>query len=62
MGDPESRKPERVQLHLVLPYNIEARRDPRVRGYLDRGYHIAELQRVTDREVLVTFQKDSPPC
>lgn len=46
---------ERVQLHLVLPYKIEARRDPRVRDYLERGYRIETIQRVTDREVLVTL-------
>jgi len=46
---------ERVQLHLVLPYKIETRRDPRVRTYLERGYRIETIQRVTDREVLVTL-------
>jgi hypothetical protein len=46
---------DRFQMHLVLPYNIEARRHARVRRYLDAGYRIVELQRVTDREVLVTL-------
>jgi hypothetical protein len=52
--------PDQLQVHLVLPYNIEARRNVRVKGYLARGYHIAELQRVSDREVLITFARRSP--
>ncbi len=44
-----------VQLHLVLPYKLEVRQDRRVQGYLDRGYRIVELQRVSDREVVVTL-------
>jgi hypothetical protein len=33
-----------------------------VREFLDRGYRIQDLQRVTDREVVVTFEKAlSPP-
>ncbi len=53
-------EPDQLQIHLVLPYNIEARRDVRVKGYLSRGYRIAELQRVSDREVLITFTRQSP--
>jgi hypothetical protein len=45
----------RLQLHLVLPYKLEAREHPRVRAHLERGYRIVDLQRVTDREVLVTL-------
>ena len=54
--NPEIRESaERVQFHLVLPYKLQPRDNPRVRGYLDRGYRIVQLQRVTDREVLVTL-------
>ena len=49
-------KPDKLQLHLVLPYNIEVGTDPTVRRYLDSGYRILQLQRVTDREVLVTLK------
>jgi len=47
---------ERVQLHLVLPYKFEPRQHHKVRGYLDLGYRIVQLQRVSDREVVVTLQ------
>jgi hypothetical protein len=49
----------RVQLHLVLPYKFEPREDHRVRGYLDRGYRIVQLQRLSDREALVTLARAS---
>ncbi len=44
-----------MQLHLVLPYKHEARGHPQVRSYLERGWRIVDLQRLTDREVLVTL-------
>lgn len=44
-----------MQLHLVLPYKKPAGRQRIVRDYLDRGYRITDLQRVSDREVLVTL-------
>ena len=47
--------PERIQLHLVLPYKFEPGEDPRVREWLDRGYRVEQLQRVSDREALVTL-------
>ena len=47
--------PDRVQLHLVLPYKFQPRDDHRIRAYLERGYRIVQLQRVTDREVIVTL-------
>jgi len=46
---------ERIQLHLALPYNHEPRRHPRVRGLIDRGYRIVQLQRISDHEVLITL-------
>ena len=52
---PAETSPERVQLHLVLPYKHEARNEPRVRAYLERGYRIVQLQRITDREVVLTL-------
>ena len=46
---------ERVQLHLVHPYKLQPRDHPAVRRYLDRGFRIEMLQRVSDREVLITL-------
>ncbi len=56
---------ERVQLHLVLPYKIEVRDDPQVRRYLERGYRIEQLQRVSDREAVVVLRSrpaSDPPA
>jgi len=47
--------PRRVQLHLVLPYKAQPADDPRIRRYLDGGYRIEELQRLTDREAIVVL-------
>ena len=49
--------PERVQLHLVLPYKREARDDHRVRAYLERGFRIVQLQRISDREAVLTLSR-----
>jgi len=49
-------KPDRFQLHLVLPYKHQAMEHPEIRRQLDQGFRIAQIQRVTDREVLVTFE------
>ena len=50
-----SEAPDKIQVQLVLPYKDEPRSHRTVRAYLDRGYRIVDLQRVTDREVVVTF-------
>ena len=50
---------ERLQLQLPLPYGQEARDDERVRRQLDLGWRIAQLQRLSDKEVLVTFEARS---
>ena len=52
---------ERFQIQLVLPYKKEARFHPRVRAKLAEGYRIANLQRVSDREVLITFARLAAP-
>jgi len=46
----------RLQLQLPLPSGREPRDDERVRRQLDQGWRIAQLQRLTDQEVLVTFE------
>ena len=50
--------PDRIQLHLVLAYKHEVGEHPRVKSHLEAGYRIVQLQRVTDREVLVTLARD----
>lgn len=51
-----SENTDRIQLHLVLPYKHEAATHPQIQAHLKRGYRIEQLQRVTDREVLVTLR------
>ena len=46
---------DKIQLHLVLPYKFQPTEEPRVKNLLDRGYRIVQLQRVTDREVVITL-------
>ena len=53
----ETAKAALLQLHLQHPYSVEIRENARVRRYLADGYRIAELQRVSDREVLVTLAR-----
>lgn len=52
--------PARVELHLDLPYKKEPREDPRVRAWLERGYRIALLQRLTDRDAILLLER--PPA
>ncbi len=54
--------PRRVQLHIALPYKIEPGDDPRVRAHLDQGYRIIELQRLTDRDAIVTLEAPAEPA
>jgi hypothetical protein len=49
----------RVQLQLRVPYGREPRDDERVRRQLELGWRIAQYQRLTDQEVLVTFEAAS---
>ena len=51
----ESTADEIIQLHLTHSYKIEISRHPRVSSYLARGYSIINLQRISDRDVLVTL-------
>jgi hypothetical protein len=47
---------EQIQVHLVHPYNVEIRQNRQVSDMLERGFRIVDLQRVTDREVVVTLE------
>ena len=47
--------PDRIQLHLELPYHQQPRDHPRIGALLDKGFVIADYQRVTDKEVSVTL-------
>lgn len=44
-----------IQLHLTHSYKVQINMHPQVRAYLARGYTIENLQRISDREVLVTL-------
>jgi len=46
----------RVQIQVPLPYGREPRQDERIKQHLDSGWRISQLQRLTDQEVLVTFE------
>jgi len=50
---------KRLQLRLPLPYGRQLRDDERVRRQLDLGWRIAQLQRLSDQEVLITFEAPS---
>jgi hypothetical protein len=47
---------KRVQLQLPLPCGREPRDDERIRRQLAAGWRIAQLQRLSDQEVLVTIE------
>lgn len=49
---------ERVQLHVPLPYKKEPGHDPKVARYMAAGWRVEELQRLTDRDALVTLVRD----
>ena len=49
----------RLQLQFALPYGREAKDDERIRRQLDLGWRIAQMQRLSDQEVLVTFEASS---
>ena len=49
----------RVQIQFLLPSGREPRDDERIRRQLDLGWRIAQLQRLSDQEVLVTFEAPS---
>ena len=51
-------RPKRVQMQVILPYKFQPVKHHRIRAYLDDGYRIEELQRISDREVVVTLAKD----
>jgi len=49
----------RLQIQLPLPYGREPRNDELIRHQLDLGWRISHLQRLSDQEVLVTFEAAS---
>lgn len=51
---------KRIQVQFRLPYSREARQDERIRAYLDGGWRIAQLQRLSDQEVVITFESSAP--
>ena len=61
MSEQSTSQGDLVQLHLEHPYSIEIRDHSRVKRYLEGGYRIHHLQRVSDREVLVTLAPSAHP-
>jgi hypothetical protein len=53
---------ERVQLHLALSFKKEPRDHPRIAALLEEGYRIDQLQRVTDKEAVVTLVRRPSPA
>ncbi|MDX1388730.1 MAG: hypothetical protein R3344_06045 [Acidobacteriota bacterium] len=53
-------RPESIQLHVALPYKQQPRDHPRIRRLLDDGYLIAQFQRITDREAIITLHRPGP--
>jgi hypothetical protein len=51
---------KRLQIQIPLPYGRELRDDERIRRQLDLGWRIAGVQRLSDQEVLITFESPSP--
>jgi len=49
-----------LQIQLPLQSGREPKDDERVRRQIDLGWRIVHLQRLSDQEVLVTFQAVSP--
>lgn len=49
---------ERVQLQVGMTFKQQPAEHPRIKAYLDRGYRVVHVQRVTDDEALVTL---TPP-
>jgi len=48
-------RPERIQLHLTLPFKKEPRDHPKIGALLEEGFRIDQFQRVTDKEAVVTL-------
>ncbi len=53
----EEQSGDLIQIQLEHPYSVEIRDNARVKRYLEAGRRIANLQRVSDREVLVTLTR-----
>jgi len=49
--------PRRLELHVILPYKAQPSEHPGIRRYLDQGYRIEVLQRLTDREAIVVLAR-----
>lgn len=49
---------ERVQIQLGMTFKQQPADHARVKAYLERGYRVVHVQRVTDHEALVTL---APP-
>lgn len=53
-------RPKRVQLHVQLPYKKEPKEHVRVARLLEQGWAIVQLQRLTDRDAVITLAPPEP--
>ncbi len=53
---------EPVQVHLGLTFKQQPAQHPQVKDYLARGFRIVNVQRVNDREALVTLSPPASPA
>lgn len=53
---------ERIQIQLALPYKQQPAEHPRVRAFLDQGYRVVSVDRLNDREALITFEPAPAPA
>lgn len=50
----------RVQLHVPLPYKKDPSHDPRVARLLTEGWSVEEIQRLSDKDALITLAPPEP--
>lgn len=50
---------KRMQLQIPVPYGRELKDDERIRRHLDLGWRISGVQRLSDQEILITFESPS---
>ena len=51
---------KRIQIQLELPFGRTLDTDERVVKQMELGWRVASLQRLSDQEVLVTFEARRP--
>jgi len=52
---------ERIQIQLALSYKQQPAEHPRIRTMLERGYRVVSVDRLNDREALITLEPSPVP-